>query len=238
MRQGPYAITVLALAFLSGCSSGRLSESYHFPGTRRGEVVNYYRVDVQGHVCGDKLRYISGFFDESALNRYFDTFAQPENGLLLGETAKAKSEDETSGASSKDEKRDPDPQGKGRKLVLLLSQNSEAIAEQIGAIAQSEALATVVGRTIFGDQLAELESRKLEAGRSHEAASAVATDARLLATRLRGDDEVTDEDATEILLQFINRAAAEIGAPVPFDSFAEAQAWLEKNRTELVGGRP
>ncbi len=225
-----------AAVLLCGCSSGKLNERYHFPGIRDGRVVNYYRVDVEGRVKGTQLRYLSGFFDEDALNRYFNTFSQPDGGALLSWTNVKEDGEQANDLIGSSENRDADPQGRGRKLVLLLSQNSEAVAEQIGSIAQSEAFATIVSRIVFADDIAELEQGRLEADRVRLLAEASRADAAELAARLRSDTNLSAAEAQALLLQFINRTAASLGAPGAFATVSEARAWLENNRRSLIGG--
>lgn len=216
----------LLVAATCSCSWANIHERYHVPGVRDGVVRNYYRIDVTGQVSGTQLRYLSGFFDEDALDRYFNTFTQPNGGALLPvETASGKPIEEI---VPTDEKREADPRGLGRKLVLMLSQNSEAIAEQIGAIAQSDAFATVVGRVLFEDELRELEQVRAAGVRLQEVADDADAAALALAARLQADPRPDSGATREQLLLFLNRVAAPLGGH--FNSFQAAADWLNANR--------
>lgn len=239
----PARSALVALSFLAACSSARIHEVYHFPGTRNGEVVNYYRVEVKGRVHGTQLRYLSGFFDNNALDRYFNSFSQPDDGIFVPAASAASGSQPKSNAvllenkaettlprPQADETRDADPSGKGRKLVLLLSQSTEAIAEAIGELAQTEAFAGVVGRLVFRDQIAAAQSQRRSADRLERDLAAARTEAVELASRLE-DDENTEAE----LLQFANQLSAALGAKEPFESAKEAVRWLKENSAELTG---
>lgn len=227
------AAATIVLLLLSGCSSGKFEEHYHFPGTLDGHTENYYRVEVVGRVNGNQLRYLSGFFDARALDRYFNTFSQPEGSSLARE-----SEDGATPAAANldpEEERSADPEGRGRKLVLLLSQNSEAIAEQIGSLAQSEAFANIVGQLIFADDIAEIEGARAEAARMTDLLDDAKARAQQLGPIL-ADGSLTGDAAKEQLLQYVNAVAASLGRRTPFDSYEDAVRWLNENRAELIGG--
>lgn len=225
---------LIAIVMLTACGSSKLHERYHFPGVRDGRVVNYYRVDVTGSSQGSQLRYISGFFDSDALNRYFNTFSQPDNGAILSWTSSEPPE--ISHIPVAEERVQADPANKGRKLVLLMSQNSEAIAEQIGTLAQSESFATIVGRTVFKDELAEIERTRLDSQRLDLLVQAAGREAEILAGRLRDAEDMDSVQARDRLLALINQAAAAAGATRPFSTFTEARDWLASRRATLIGG--
>ncbi len=237
MRRRKWAgLLVVVATLLSGCGYGKIREVYHFPGTRNDEIVNYYRVKVEGEVEGEKVRYISGFFDETALNTYFNTFSQPDNGSLLPAPEQPSGQPQTQ--PDPNEQRDPDPTGQGRKLVLLLSQNSDAVAEQIGGLAQSQAFATVVSRLVFKDGIAELEQERLDADRMEKLLAMAKSDGAALATRIGGNGAPQGAELQRALLLYVNQVAASLGSERPFSSFDAAITWLEQNRSRLIAGAP
>lgn len=231
--QATCCVPFLGLLCLASCSSARIDERYYVSGVRDGVVQNYYRIDITGQVCGTELRYLSGFFDEEALDRYFNTFTQPDGGALF--TLDKVDDEEMEKRAPSEESRDADPRGLGRKLVILMSQNSEAIADQIGAISQSEGFATVVGRLVFKEQLAEIETARVDSNRLVQQADSAKVLASDLATRLTGDPAPGRESTKEQLLIFVNQVAGNLGAP-RFSDWAAAQQWLQENQAKLIGG--
>ena len=223
----------LSAVLLAACSSAHVRERYYIPGTRDGAVQNFYRVDIEGEVVGTELRYLSGFFDEDALDRYFNTFTQPEGGALF--TVDTVNNEELEKRAPATETRDADPRGLGRKLVLIMSQNSEAIADQIGAISQSEGFATVVGRLVFKEQLAEIEAARVDSTRLVQMAEGSKVLASDLATRLTTSSPPDSQSTKQQLLIFVNQVAGNLGAP-RFLTWAKAQQWLQENQSRLTGG--
>ena len=200
--------------------------------------MNYYRVTVNGRADGNQLRYLSGFFDEEALDIYFNTFSQSKDGALLKPQVKQTGEGATAAAEklSEDERREADPKNEGRKLVLLLSQNSEAVAEQIGSLAQSKAFADVVGKLVFADEIADLQGERLKASRATGIASRLKSNATALGEKLE-DGSLAGDRANEQLLSLLKQVIAEMGgadAIAGIDTFAQARAWIDENRAELM----
>jgi hypothetical protein len=92
--------------------------------------VNFFKVDITGWSFLSNARYMSDYFDKSAVDAYFGTFKQPEQGQSLSPST---------GNGTKLVALDG--QGGGGEFILLLSTNADAFADAIGAIAQSEAIA-------------------------------------------------------------------------------------------------
>lgn len=212
-----------------GCSYAKVKEHYHFPGVRDGRIENYYRVDIEGVVSGNQLRYASGFFDQSALNRYFNEFAQPKNMSLVSSQIPERNHEIPLAA---DEIREADPQGQGRRLVMLLSQNSEAIAEQIGDIAQSEALASVVSRLVFAEDIAEMEAEKIDADRMADLLRTNRASAGRLAEIV---EDLNAEELKDELKNYVQQIGSALGA-TKLDELDLARSWLAQNESTLIGG--
>ncbi|AZA91763.1 hypothetical protein EG343_14635 [Chryseobacterium nakagawai] len=81
-------------------------------------MPNYYKVEISGYSFLSSSRYISGYFDQNAINTYFNEFTQPENGNIL--------------------KNNTFTNETGNELVLIFSTNAKAITNQIGSISKSQ----------------------------------------------------------------------------------------------------
>jgi hypothetical protein len=95
---------------LSPCiiSCSTFKETHYFKDSLE-PVANYYRVDVSGYSLFSSSRYVSGYYDRIAIQEYFGEIAQPDKGRIMPAAA--------NGASDQN-----------KELVLLLSSNSDAIA--------------------------------------------------------------------------------------------------------------
>ena len=86
---------------------------------------NYYRINIKATSLHAKSRYVSGYFDENALDQYFGEMSQPKDT-----SHPAFLKVSTDGVSS------VGPE----KLVMILSANSDVIAQEIQNIAENEEL--------------------------------------------------------------------------------------------------
>jgi len=223
------AALLLALSTV-GCSS--FSELHYFKSeTNAGGTPNYFRLSVQGVTLLSNSRYTSGYFDESVVDQYFNEIPQPSRGTIkpigatkTDDTAKKEGEAGNSATASTGEEREP-------TLVMLLSSNSDDIANQLGALTQSEeftnSIATLMGASRFE--------------KAYESERSLANDrVRAKSLALTGDQLIAGlpSDAPHIVasgnaLAFINAIAADLGAG-PFADLSTAKTWLDSNRSRLV----
>lgn len=207
------AVTSATLA-LSGCAS-RFGERHYFKSDDgNGGAVNYYRVSVRGGTFLSNSRYLSGYFDESAVDAYFSQTSTGK-GFRAPEKASLQS---------------IDPALQDRKLVLVLSANADTVAGEIGQFADNAALM---------DSLTTLISRGGPAGsaqkllqREQERARSVIAAGQQLTRNLPATPTATD--AQKRALELANRLAAELGRQQPFTSLQQARGWLNANRARLL----
>ena len=102
---------ILLGILLSSCQNAR--ELHYF---KSGD--NYYRLRITESSFASKARYLSGYFDQKALDKYFSEMSQPDSGRFADWVG----------------------QSQGSELVMILSTNSTAVAEQIGQLASNEEL--------------------------------------------------------------------------------------------------
>lgn len=225
-----FFVIVLALA-ASGCASG-FHETHFFrsEGLFDG-IPNYFRLTICGQTVLSSSRYISGYFDEDVINEYFNEIGQPQKGRLIPVAQPPKTDGAKPGEGKPDAAAKPAQEMKNPALILLLSSNSDDIANQIGALAQSqEFTASLAG---------------LMAAPRYEAADKAESRLRMDQARGRtlvalGDklikemsDTPTAVEAETRLLQFVNQLLSDLGAPAPFKTLDEAYTWLTNNRPRL-----
>lgn len=99
-----YAIGLAVL--LQSCSS--FKETHYFKDTLE-PVANYYKVEVKGYSLLSSSRYVSGYYDRNAIQEYFGEISQPDKARFVPVTATGTTD-------------------QNKELVLLLSSNSDAIA--------------------------------------------------------------------------------------------------------------
>jgi hypothetical protein len=215
------AFAALAVLCACGCSSFR--ETHYFKSVdAKGDSVNYYRLKVTGGTFLSSSRYLSGYFDESAVDAYFSEFVQPEKGGFA-----------TTGSSRNGQEaavRTLSASLEGKSLVLLLTTKTDAVAEGIQSIAQNEAIAATLSRIINRERLAAAREAAGELARAAAASAALARAGDRLVLGL--PDAPSQQAAQQGLLDYSNRLVGYLGGP-PQASLDDAARWLQENRSRL-----
>lgn len=107
-------------------------------------VANYYKVQITGCSFLSSSRYVSGYFDQNAINLYFNEFTQPENGQLFGTSPQGGFTNET-----------------GNELVLILSTNAKAISDQIGNISKNQVILNSAASLVQDEKIKEAQELKI-----------------------------------------------------------------------------
>ncbi len=209
--------------FLAGCATS-FHERHYFKSTdAQGNPINYYRLTVDGDNFLSSARYLSGYFDEKAVDAYFSQITQPENATF---------EDKVSQDGSTVQPLSEEL--KGRKLVLLLSSNSDAIAQQIGQFANNQAVMADLTRLMYRDRITDAQEARTSADLQQARGKALIA----IGDRVLTQMPATASEATvkANILFYVNRLSAEFGNTTPLQSLDEAKTWLEYNRVRIQEG--
>ena len=142
-------IVLFGMVFLMMLSCSRFKEVYYFKDkiavqqNEKAKVPNYYRVTIKGYSFLSSSRYVSGYFNQNALNLYFNQIKQTEDAKLFntkkdvdGNLALVTNED-------------------GNELVLVFSSSAKAIADQIGSIAKNQTILNSIAQITQKDKIRE-----------------------------------------------------------------------------------
>jgi hypothetical protein len=225
-------VPVLAAALL-GCGA-HVRETHYFRSSEPSPAAqrNYFRVEIHARVIGTKVRYLAGYFDDAAVDQYFAEFTQPES---LEGTLVPDGDDEAPSA----EITPVDPKLIGSDLVLLLSNNVDEVAAQIGAIGKGQQTQAALANIVNRDQIDAAQRARDRAELDRQAAASVANIAARTAETL--DPNTSASQAKADLLVLANALAAYLGADVHFTDLDEAERWLAANRARIqaeTGGPP
>lgn len=263
----PWVLPVLtAASLLAGCTS-QFGETHYF--RSEAEPANYYRLRVHGNTFLGSARYISGYFDEDAVNDYFNEMSQPAKGEFIKRgpssptdkagAATGGTDAPTAAAAKRSEMAIlAEPGGGGVKpigaragednriLVMMLSSNSDEIAEQIGAFAQNRQMVATLARLLNRDRLSDQRGAARDLANETSRGKLLATLGDNMVQSLQaaeaaappaapaGQATAAAEQAEEAVLLFVNRAAAELGNTEPFADLDKASEWLQNFRARLV----
>ncbi|UCS92165.1 hypothetical protein KZP23_15805 [Echinicola marina] len=121
-----YILLLLAIIMLS-CQSSK--ELHYF---KQGE--NYYRLKIKQLAFLSSSRYMSGAFDENAVDYYFGEIARPDSAKVVDKPLTKLDPGQNEESLS------------NKKMLFLLSTNSDIVAEQIGGYAENERVLEMVAK--------------------------------------------------------------------------------------------
>lgn len=210
-----------------GCLSAFDEKHYLRSDARQpdGSPMNYYRLTVNGQTFLSSSRYLSAYFDEKAMNTYFNEISQPAEGRLSPTT-------QCSDADSGNGTQPLDGNLIGKKLLLILSSNSDAIATGIGSLAQSDDVTNNLTRILGNGRFKAAADAKQEVGVQKAVATSVVAEGTSEVTGL--PDSPTQARAQEALLNYANRLAAYLGHRGTFSTLDQANQWVRDNGSRAV----
>lgn len=228
-------VTMALLALLAcGCAS-TFHENHFFKSDTSSALAipNYYRLTIKGFAIFSSSRYVSGYFDEDTVNTYFNEYTQPAGAAIVPRPKP----DDTKVAEGKLNTPSIEPVSKdlkGKKLIMILSSNSDEIATQIGALAASKQFTASLAGLVARDQYtaADAADSRLTIEKSRAKATS-----DLVSRVVDGlPDKASKEDAEKTLLAFINTLASDLGHEGAFETLDGAAQWLQFNRARLLRG--
>lgn len=188
---------------LSSCST--FKETHYFKDTL-APVANYYKVQISGYSLLSSSRYISGYYDRMAIQEYFGEIGQPDKARFVPISVEGSTD-------------------QNKELVLLLSSNSDAIANSISNLVKNKATLNSVALLSNKDKIANaftIQSERL----------AVENKITLFKMRigasLPGDvTGLSDEELKQKYLQVVKNELLQLypGISTP-NSFTEIYNWL------------
>ena len=205
-----------AAVLLGGCSS--INETHHYAsfGPDGTTPINFYRLKVEGSTQFSASRFLSGYYDERAVDMFFNELKVPANSRLFADDAKI---------PSTDTKLQPlSPDAANGAYVVILSSNADSVANTIGAFAESEIVAEAITNLVSADDVRA--KRESDAGLAVAKQRGDALYAYLSAQLQNAAAATTGADARDRYLRTLNEIAAELGATAPFKTFDEARTWF------------
>jgi hypothetical protein len=222
------AIAVLAL--LTSCSSFRETHYFRSEDARTGKPVNYFRVTVDGSSFWTKSRYISGYYDERAVDLFFNE-TKSDNSDDVKKIFVA--EQTAPGATDKIIPLAPQQNG---AFLMIFSTNAKAVTDALGQFAESQVVADAVTNIINRGQIRE--ARKAAAASTTDTARTQALAANI--SSLLSDTSLpaaaSAADAQTQTLRVLRAIATALGGDGQFASADNAEAWFAAKRTVTKGG--
>lgn len=238
-------VTSLFAVMFSSCAS--VGEQHYFASvdTETNEIQNVFRLTVRGESDFSNARYIAGYYDESAVDLFFNEidsggYSQTNDGSLPGaprffDTCR---KDETTEQCRERRKVDLSvvPLGSGadgdnRTFVILFSSRADAIAQTIGAIAEDSTIKKGLFRLANKDTIKANAALSVTSNIDQSKRRALKQEIGLLITEADGKTSNSEEYLG--VLAVVARGLSP-SAPVRFENWDKAQSWFESYSS--IGG--
>lgn len=206
----------LACLLAGGCS--KFHEVHYLKSNvSKGQTPNYFRVTVNGDTFMSSSRFMSGYFDEAAVNTYFGGFKQPEGGRLTAVASETKESGVMPIAATES----------GSTLILLLTSNADEIANSLNALANSEAITQALAGIVSHDQLEAAAQNAADAPAQESAGAALATmGSKLIPAEPAAGVTLSPPAVRADLLAYANKLASSLEPGTHFDSLEQAKLWV------------
>lgn len=134
-------LLVAVILLLTQCQGAK--ELHYF---KKGD--NYFRLKVREYSIFSSSRYLSGYYDENAVDNYFGEISRPDSFKVYKAYSTARLSKESPGFYD------------NKKLVLLLSTKSEAVSNSISNIAENEKTLQIMAKIMNKDKVNETRELK------------------------------------------------------------------------------
>jgi hypothetical protein len=222
---------LLLLAILLGGCAATIHETHFLPSYAPGDdrqvnPVNFFRLKVDGTASFTNARYLSGFYDERAVDLFFNEIKAPTNQKLFDENVKPP------GQTANEAFKPLTPTTDGA-YVLILSTNADSIANAIGSFAESQVVADALTRAFNKDKFAAKAQSDVEASTLTARAQLATARVKIgLDTAKAATNDAVARTAYQRALLALAQALGYRGAE--FKDFADARRWFDLEAT--VGG--
>ncbi len=228
-KRGALFRVIIAVLWVSvaGCRA-HFHETHYFASVSsqnaEEHASNYFRLKVDGTIRASKGRYVSGYYDERAVDLLFNEI-KPEDGKPAGIPKLFHEKLKDPGSNEVIRPLSPDDQHGA--LVLILSTDATSVANAIGSFAQSEAVADSIVTLLNRDTVARF--RQMTAEQTTQAAAAKATHDELVSLF----DKVDSGDRRKLeqsYVRILNAIANSLEPGTHLESIDEARVWFANPR--------
>lgn len=210
-------IGCIAAVLLTRCATG-FQETHYFKSVnpKTGEAVNFFKITIDGTTSMTKSRYVSGFYNQKAVEYFFNEFRSPASQELRLEPV---------GVATNDRRAD----GEEGAFVLILSTNAKAVADTIGEMTDNEALTKAFNRLLRSDDIEAAERALASVEAVSDAARGSYSDITRTVADLDGlvQAGASSERLKQQAVRIVGAIAAALGHADAITSFADAKSWLK-----------
>ena len=211
--------------FISSCT--RFGEIHYFQSRDiDGRVSNYYRLKVDGYARCSSAKYVSGFYDERAVDMFFNEMQIAPTSSTATRAGKLFETDQTNPGTQ--DKITPLNSTDAGAFVMVLSSNASSVTNVIGQFAENQIVADAVSNLANRDLIAaELRANQATA----LTANATTTELQKLFALVPDTTKPNIVKTRRAYLRILNSIARGIDPEQDnFDSFKDAEEWLSRTK--------
>jgi hypothetical protein len=213
-------IALALVLFAAGCAVTFEEDHYFQQQNAAGDATNYFHLRVSGYGAMSSARYVSGYYDERAVDLFFNELKVEQTSQTTN-TQLFKDAQTDPGSSEIIKPLDPGVHG---AFVMILSTNASSVARTIGQFAENQIVADAITNLMNRDALLSKSERIRSTTNS---ANATATEIARLMGFVNSDAPIDREANEKALLRVLSTIATDVGgAPRSFASLTEAEAWF------------
>ena len=215
-------LVLLTAAFISGCVT-RFKENHYFSSESKASELdrpnNFFRLTINGWSIFTSTRYVSGFYDERAVDLFFNEIKADPQPLFPNQLVEPGSEEVI---------RPLTPGPERGALVLILSTNADAVADAIGSFGEGQAAAAAVTNLLSRDAIREARLTSAEQTARRRAATALVGELDALFGQV---DPAQKEELNRQYLRIANALGQARNPPVSFGSLSDLADWRRARTT-------
>ena len=232
--------SILAVCCLSMIGCTTFQEDHFFSEEVQGAAYpNFLRVRVKGGAVFSSARYVAGYYDERALDLFFNEIKTNANNpgkipkifeanlMLPGTSTKLVPLQDPSQATDR----------KSGTFMMIFSTNATVVANAIGAFAESNAVADAVINLLNEEKVKAARQADANLSIDQRQATATVSDLDKVMARILAQ-AAANQSVDEEMLRLLNGLARGLGSTSTLANTEEAQAWFDARRVSLAGGNP
>lgn len=229
-----WGILVWCALIASGCAANFQETHYFKIHDKEGKTTNYMRLRITGNAQFTSAKYASGYYDQAALDKFFNTTSAKNVGTQQAvpngndQKPAKKSDDSSSNQSNTAGQSDQTitPVGNKGVLTLVLSTDASAILSVIGAFAENEIVANAMVNMVSGQSLKEVSETEIEFKETASLSKSLINELNTLMGKFPAEPK-TVEDAEIALKNILSALSRASGGPAKINDFKEAAVWIE-----------
>ena len=226
MKKTRVLILLVTGTMMIGCTASVKEQHYFASFNKMSDTptrpVNFYRLNVRGTTQFSSARYLAGFYDERAVDMFFNEMRVDKDD----KSTLFKVDLKEPGTNDAIQPLSPSP-GNGA-FVLILSTSADSIANAIGSFAESEVVAESITNLVAKEKIKE--KIKSDAAVTVETSRGKALESQLNNLFEDAMAQTDSKASKKAYLRILSALGRALGYDNSFLSFDEARKWFQLER--------